>query len=275
MSRDCACHYRNWLRRLAVLVAIVLISISSSAFGQESAHSHPQDTPDDTTSESGFVCTGYNPLTKKWGWRPYEDQEWIECPPHYAFFGTGNPPHRLTNGLVKMAGNCCPLPKNDILTDNHVIVDAICPDGYVVTSLERRRKGKEHVSRMRCTRINTEKYTLGTMHRGVHWGVGTAASFPWSERKFIRIDEIPRAIWYGLRRRAKTELTMNGCVGEPIGSLFVAKRASNCKGLFWRRLYYRFPEGGSEDRRPVKMFPDCRAVKNSLSHEPECIPPGN
>lgn len=218
--------------------------------------------------KNGFVCVGFNKTSQKWGWKHYRES-WIKCPPHHAFFGVNKSHSRREMEHVSLHGNCCRLPADDILTEKHIESTTYCPDQFVATGLQGRAGNPKSVSHLRCTKINTDKYSLGKPHRGVRWGVESSAAFPWHERKSIRRNQIPMAIRYGIGRYLKSVFTVSGCVGEPIGSLLVGKEFSNCKGLFWKQLLRKTEDKGL---RPVTMFPKCRDIDDVFSPDAKCLP---
>lgn len=260
----------------SVSAALLLLALSPVTGGTAAADSPSNVVTENTSLEQGSVCTGYNPEKKAWGWSGHSDGAWIKCPPHAAFPGVAKPPDHLFAKSILIFANCCPLPSPDILTTEHITVEKQCPDGFIATGLEVRGcpkedSGKKCIRSLRCTAINTSRYSLGAVHHGVHWGVSTASSFPWRERKRIRQDELPPAIRYGISRITRVEFSENGCVGDPVGSLFVGKTDTTCGGTLWRQLFHKREKGDPLNGTPVEMFPKCIRIENVLSTHLTCI----
>lgn len=259
-----------------VLSAGLLLSLSGSLLPSDvSAQVETPDPKEASAPSEGYVCVGYHPHFKVWG-HPYtESGDWIECPPHYAFFGIKKPQSGYKEAGILILGSCCRLPAEDILTDDHRIVDMQCPEGSIVTGSAHRPclpDAPEPCRRpLRCTRINSKKYSLGPTHPGTFWGISSSSAFPWKEKKHIRRNQIPIAIRYGISRTSRTSFWPNGCVGDPIGSLLVGKGRSRCSGTFWRQLLYRSTRGESAERTPVKMFPECQKITGVFSEEATCL----
>lgn len=207
-------------------------------------------------------CVAYRPESASWG---YENGN---CPKGYAMFANhevGGANKQGPGELVRLHGLCCPLPADDILTNRHTYSEfERCPDQYVATG------GAGHCDdscTMRCTQINTERYTLGpeTMayyvkdrNVGRLHGQGSAIRIHW--------QQTPIAIRYGLLRLEHNLWTGDGCMGVPPGSLLVRKSGKRCDGFFYRELQYR-------DGTPVKMLPDCAALSDPYHPNPQCLGP--
>lgn len=230
------------------------------------------DPPDVREEMSGpQVCIGYDYPSKKWGHYHHYSSPHL-CPPHHAIIGVQKPSvSNPSHARLPIDANCCPLPANDILTEHSVYVDFECPEDYVATGDDGRKEGREGIKRLRCTKINTEKYILGPPQAGIHWGINVSAAFPWREKRFIRWDQLPLAIRYGISRITKTHFNGGGCVGAIVGSLLTAKKHTSCKGFFWRELRYRESVPASDSGRAVKMFPQCEKIDDVFSPNALCI----
>ena len=127
------------------------------------------------------------------------------CPRGYAFLGANSRySGRYPPRAVPVSGVCCPLPSNDILLDEHQYADELCPKHYVATGTDSRRPCRKSWNRLtgatecasdegyflRCTKINSARYSLSPMHSGVFWGFATNAS---KEVNWIKRADIPAA----------------------------------------------------------------------------------
>ncbi len=213
------------------------------------------------------ICTGeYN---GRWGLvsRVAVQGGVAMCPPHYAIYGT----HPIVGGPkgpsnVQVHAVCCPLPAEDILLDEHRIVSDQCPDGFVATGAAETQACDTCVAKLRCTRINSKRYSLGPAVRGSLFSVAPV-DYSWKEDRVLRFDEVSPAIRYGITRITQYSWDHGGCIGEPQGSLLVGKENKRCKGIFFRRLMF----AGSEKSAPVPMFPLCNKLSDRYSSNPECL----
>ncbi len=195
------------------------------------------------------MCVGYNTIQKNF------NPSVGECSSGYAFF--------LNDDSREIAGPCCRLPANDILTEEHLHgVHDRCPDNFVVTGGNGATCG--NACTMRCTRINTERYQLGLETRGFYWKI--EGKYPFGGRglaKQITHQRIPLAIRHAAGRMDK-EWDIDGCIGVPFGSLLVGHRKLGCANSLYRQLLFN-------DGTPVKMFPDCKEIDGLDSATPRCI----
>ncbi len=221
------------------------------------------------------ICTGFDKKADK--------QHGIAgdlCPPNYAYFlnydrGIRNKSIKAGR-VVSLAGPCCPLPADDILTDEHVY-DAVesCPFNYVATG-GTGNLGCGKSCTMRCTKINTDRYKLGEERMAMYWkrnlkqtssGRGSADQIKW--------HHLPLALRYAAGRERKYPVldlgippwANDGCVGVPFGSLLTKKTTYTCDGFFYRPLLFK-------DGSAVKMLPECRQITNLLSASKPavCVP---
>ena len=223
--------------------------------------------------ESGYICLGYHPENNAWGWADLPPGfSWL-CPPGYAFFSITHPCCHKQPEQLLVAGNCCRLPRADILTDQHLTAVGSCPDGFVATGILWNTRGaaapyQDPGRGFRCTRINSTRYALGQVHPGTMWGIDAASAFPWQEQKRIRRDQIPLAIRFGAARRTSAALDSGGCIGNPIGSLFVGLKARHCQGTLWAEVFEITAEGKKES---LRMFPQCLSIDDLFSPEAKCL----
>ncbi len=256
----------TYVTALTLFFALHLLFVSRSVCAETQTNSAQV-----YSSGQERLCLGFNPQKNKWGWAPPADG-WFDCPPHYAFFGVTNPLGRPDAFAVEMYGNCCALPAADILTDDRLEAPSECPDGFIVTGIYLQGDPERRLPHpLRCTKVNSDNYVLGAAKPGVHWGLESAASFPWSERKRMRRDELPLAIRYGLMRETFESFTNAGCTGDPVGSLLAGKTDTKCSGFLWRELFLRGGPGG-KSIMPLRMFPDCAGITDIFDKNAVCIP---
>ena len=171
------------------------------------------------------------------------------CPENTAFFGIDDPAGRSGPGAkISVSGSCCPLPAGDILTDSTSFHLERCPEQSVVTGV--RASGSDEYM-LRCTKINTARYALSAARASAYWGNGVAGA-----KGATRIDwkNIPESIRAAQGHMQEKRYDIDGCVGYPWGSMFVAKQNKYCSGLLFSRL--TFAGAGSDPAKgtPVRMF---------------------
>ncbi len=223
----------------------------------------------------GKVCNGWHPDAKELG------ASWVPCPKGYAIYAVDDPGGDHSNGppeYVPIKGSCCPLPFDDMLTDEHLynVYDS-CPDGYIATggiSYFRRESNTDAVPSMancgdkcgmRCTKVNSAKYRLGKAVPAVYWvreWSSAMAGYGFAAR--VGLEDVPPAIRYSLGREDSYKNDNDGCVGYPYGSVLVAKHKKSCDGFLFRRLLFL-------DGSPVPMFPKCTDVRDRDSDNPQPI----
>ena len=219
----------------------------SPAKGAVTDFSAPQNEP--------AVCLGYNPFAplgsgSKWG-----NQSSL-CPQGSAYFGAleGLIPDPVRNTVF---ASCCRLPRADILLDEHLTASVSCPEGYVITGSE--GTAGSLLEKVRCTRVNTARYSLGPLREGRYWGNGLSSR---GQREQLQLTDIPAAIRSGIGRVDDTSWAIDGCVGTPVGALLVKKGAKHCQESGYRELL--------EDGKPVKMFPECREIEDIFDPTSGC-----
>ncbi len=201
------------------------------------------------------VCIGYNPFVGQWAGTKWGAQTGF-CPNGFAYYGA-------TEGLIPGAehntviASCCPLPRRDILLEEHVFAAVECPDGYVITGSE--PLNKSEASKVRCTKINAAKYQLGPLKPGRYWGNGLSSR---GQLEQLQLADLPVAIRSGISRTDYSSWSIDGCVGTPPGALLVKKGAKHCQESGYRELL--------ENGVPVKMFPDCREIENVFDPTSGC-----
>lgn len=229
-----------------------------------------------TASAQPKVCTGYLPNVQRWGNRVLNDQ--LLCPAHYAFFGTAKPVGEDGAATALVSGVCCPLPAEDILTNEESFQLASCPIDSVATGV-RQQESEDSLSNdsarrfeLRCTKINTDRYQLSAPKMGALWGFDLSSGpYFWKEDITLKASDLPPAIRTGLERHDYQEFSQNGCVGMPFGSLLVAKTGKRCKNFLYRQLQFKGELGDPPSGTPVPMFPTCRYISDPFSPTAECI----
>ena len=232
---------------------------------------------------SQMLCSGFNKELGKFGPPLRAAGQPIghhDCPEDQAFIASRSPggPIWGTKG-IPVRGFCCPLPRKDILSEEKVTTREECPYGYVATG----SFNKPGCSRfmkffwscpgesgeyLRCTKINLERYQLGKARIGIYWGAGSSQIH---EDKTIRHSEIPAAIRAGIGRVSKYTWAFDGCIGEPIGSLLVGKKAKYCKDFIFRELQYAGKDGDPPKGTAVKMYSECESIDDVMNPNPSCI----
>lgn len=198
------------------------------------------------------ACIGFNEMQKRWG------AEWGYCPTGHAFFGNDDPAGDAGPAeKITVAGSCCKLPAQDILTEDHVFTTSECPLDYVATGSRHEVKGDTRTVYMRCTKINTGRYQLGEMTPGVYWGKGSAG---WQGSTRILWENIPKELRFASGRETAEKWDIDGCVGYPWGSLLTKKESKHCAGFSFRQLQYRGAGNDPLAGTPVQMLPRCADV---------------
>lgn len=208
----------------------------------------------------GYPCIAYDVETSAWG------SNYGNCPENHAFFSNrdNGGAHKSGPGYyVTLGGACCRLPYDDILTDQHNYTSfESCPDQWVATG----GSGTcVEGCTMRCTQINTEKYTLGPETMSYYWRDPKGGrTYGRGSAKQMLKKHIPASIRYAVGRNEHNNWVDDGCVGYPFGSLLTRKSRKRCDGFFYRRLLYK-------DGTPVRMLPDCEAIDDPYSPEGRCV----
>lgn len=201
------------------------------------------------------LCIGYNVEQGKFG------AEWGFCPTNHALYGVDDPggPSKPSASIPTVM-SCCPLPANDILTEEHVFSTEECPTGYVATGQKASGTAdKGHVFEMRCTKINQDRYQLGQSTPSKYWGDGAAG---WQGSGRIQWENIPAGIRFAHGRQSMEKWDVDGCASFPWGSLLTKKESKYCAGMHFSQLQFKGLPGDPNQGTPVKMFPDCDRVEN-------------
>ncbi len=254
------------IRALSFAILAVCTVLSAGALAQSS-----DDVPP--------VCTGYDRVRHRWG--PIviglgvpEDY----CPRGFAVMSVGWVSGKLWWAVERfpLRLHCCALPAGALL-DIHEFARNNCPDGFVVTGGKRVLENGASVSHfLRCTKLNPERYELGSPSPA--WQVG------WGDEPVSEIlkriigrqvfhttwNRIPAALRYGLFRLTETTFDHEGCVGRPWGSLFVGRSGADCETLQFRPLLMR--ADNENPVRPARVYPPCRALTRELSPDAACLP---
>ncbi len=209
------------------------------------------------------------------------------CPKNFAAYGgtVGRAARGTEAAAIGVIPFCCPLPAADVLLDTHVYVESECPKGFVVTgvdpvfahpgkymwnnySLFTTNRSSSDVVRLRCTKINMEKYSLAEERQGIFWG---NSAKEWREPLRISWSEIPPALRYGIGRVSEYQFFDSGCIGNPFGALLTAKRSRYCRDMGFRPLFYAAKTMNADIPLPVQMYPECLYVKDYLTESPQCV----
>ena len=224
------------------------------------------------------VCTGFQRSEKKgeydWGkkWRVKQTLG-VDCPRSYAVYEVQTFEFRYDFAGVtsdktstSVSFNCCPLPSGDILSEKHEYVDNICPDESVVTGAKFSFEDKKQM--LRCTFIDSSKYTLRKPTSAQTWGLSTREALPWRYDNALKFIELPSAIRYGIARNGRRTFEVSGCIGKPIGALFVGKTQKLCKNTFFSVLERK---NVGEGDKVISMYPECIDVSSPYETNPVCI----
>jgi hypothetical protein len=247
---------------ISVAVVLLVVGIGIPDFN------HPQPDIRLTSSvipnSTPSLCIGFDPKDKTWGY------ERSMCPTNYAAYAVDDPGGPERSGPTLDAQLvCCPLPSSDILSEEHVMVEESCPSGYIATGSTGYGCGRECVKKLRCTKINSERYQLGEVTASVYWGNGHAG---WKGSKRIEWEEIPPGMRYSVGRISADKWNIDGCVGYPWGSLLTKKSSKYCRGWYFRQLQFAGKAGDPEKGTPVRMYPACfEVVDHDKPGKARCI----
>ena len=213
-------------------------------------------------------CVGYSSATKRWGWK-WMSELWMEatCDPSFAVYELDNPSFIRPNWF-----NCCPLPANDILVDEHVYVEDSCPENFVVTG-QGRAHPPYYLRPLRCTKINTKRYELLPPESGLKWGYGTSKILV-PEGEKLRKTEIPDAIASSYGRKSLGIWDQNGCTPKVFGSLLTGVLSDTCDSTRFRTLVFKGVDSDPPRGYPVTMFPSCRRIADIFDPQTACIQNG-
>jgi hypothetical protein len=248
------------------LFGMILGLIYETRFGYELMTPDPLPAPAVApVAREGIVpkvCVGFKPgaISLPWGY------EGGNCPKNSVYVANHDVGGSNKSGpgeFVQLTGLCCELPADDILTDRHTYSEfERCPDQYVATG---GAGACEQGCTMRCTQINTKKYTLGP-ETVAYYVKDAEAGKLYGQGDTIRVhwQQLPESVRWGVLRSSHNEWTGDSCIGVPLGSMLVRKSSKRCDGFFYRELRYL-------DGVPVKIFPDCDTISDLYSPNPTCI----
>lgn len=260
-----------------ILIIAILFFGAAAVFADDLSNDAPWVTP---------PCVAYHPNKPFWGAVNIhaEVREHTLCPTHHAIVGLypvlGDPDGPSN---IPVSGFCCPLPP-DALSEEHVEDTEACPEDYVATGsrIDEQyfldlRDSERDVSNfmqsyrqiLRCTKINTKRYSLSEPSPLVYWGLTTHFGRMFEKR--ISRSQIPIGLRYGIGRTTRYHWARDGCVTYPFGSLLTKKTGKECSQLFSRQLLYRGRRGDPASGTPVVDYSGCLAVDDPLSPKARCV----
>lgn len=156
-----------------------------------------------------------------------------------------------------------------------------CPENFVATGVVTdprfSRSDPKRILTLRCQRLQTDRYRLGSVIHGSPFDLTIGAMH------FIRIalgvdppgpppvrwTELPAGIRYAFGRSSFLEWSWSGCVPNPAGALLTGWGGSRCADLEFRPVFF----AGSSPAavQPVSVFPRCRAIDDPFSPDPQCV----
>lgn len=250
----------------ALLLLSISILLSSAAAAEE---------------YMGQLCLGFHPESKSWGQVgvfPFTNPSFTHCPENYAMVSSNRPHGAASKShYVPVLGDCCPLPP-DALTDEVRFEERECPEGFVVTGAQLaepiaacdsaeascQKAWEVAVTVLRCTKINEQKYTLGPPIPGALVSFGYNFS-DMGQHHLTRL-QIPVGLRYAVGRFARIGWTLESCVGQIPGSLLQGRTSKRCATFSFRELLHR-----DTLQTPVRLFPQCRRIKDPLDPATECV----
>ena len=235
---------------------------------------------DDATVPSEQIvvpCVGAYP-EGGWGTRgPIGDEREAHCPDGWAYMtGVRVGGVRAGPAQVDLKGLCCPLPSGALLPEK-VMVTERCPDGFVATGVSYDTSSapegagwESFTHRMECTKLDSERFVLGPPTEG--WEVSVDEPFFANlmgrllgrDPKNIAWSRLPASIRMGVNRAGMLRWDDTSCIGNPPGSLVVAKHGKGCAQFHFSQLL---------DRRTgeaVRVLPECAGIPDPLASEPHC-----
>lgn len=241
---------------------------SNGGRSKERSANPPQTARDHTPK----ICIGWNPDTGGFGRDNWEERTAHLCPINYAIVGLDD--QISVSGPIQnsfFSGECCPLPAGDILTSESTLEFARCPDDTVITgSIDEGPKDNKPFTKIRCTRINTNRYKLAAPVPGSYWGIGSGIH-SYAEKHAIKISDVPAAIRSSIGRRGFSGWDTDGCIGYPPGSLVSSRSKGPCSDVEFRELQFRGIGDDPPEGTPVKMFPECTRISDIFDPNASCI----
>ena len=234
------------------------------------------------------ICTGYSEDAKTWiATGSSHALKETHCPRGHAFYATvlyQKSGITLDPEKVKVAGNCCPLPAADMLTDQATETSLECPPDAIVTgarlnetpaecssepvSAECVRESYLRKTMLRCTKINTARYRLQEVQQVLTVGLVGHLRYLFQQR--TQRKNIPPAIRRGVGRLGRLDLSDTACIGYPWGAVFTGRFGKPCSKAKFRQFEFTGLPGDPPLGTPVQMFPICDALSEPLSPHPEC-----
>ena len=266
---------------MLLLLAWVLVFVPFGSIAESN------DVRRDKTPYPGKVCLGYNVETQKWGGMgisdPYEAE--AQCPRNHAFAFMRRFSGEATPGsAVPLDGVCCPLP-DDVLTGEDVYTSEVCPEDTVLTgtkstatfseqecqvnSADCFNRWRKSEKLLRCTRINTERYQLGPIQKGV--SMGWMRHFRTTFNGRTGRVNIPLSWRYAAGRISKTVWEPISCFGQPWGSIMVGRTSKYCGDYKFRQLFYRQENDELSNTQLVKLVAECDHLSSRFDSDAKCI----
>ncbi len=171
---------------------------------------------------------------------------WSEaCPPGHAVVGVDDSTYIGVRSYFTV--DCCPMPSDDVLAEQLPDLYERCPEGSVVTS------GPlfSEAHKLRCTKLSP-RYKLGLPRPGVYWGEGLSVP---RTRGGIERKAIPESLRTGIGRESRTSWDLDGCIGDPPGSLLTEVVGGDCPTTRFRELLYSGAPGDPPAGTPVPFYP--------------------
>lgn len=212
------------------------------------------------------ICTGADP-SERIGEPTEKGTRVSMCKPGAAIYAVDDPPSDF--GAFTLGGNCCTLPAADVIRPFPIVARyAKCPENTILVGSKRTWTDPLSRTKVYCAQINEIRYQLGEPTPGVGWGMGG----DWRDAMY-RNDELPAAIRWAVGRSSLTNWDVDGCIGQPIGSLVVEVPTTTCRSARFRQLQFAGLPGDPPKGVPVKMFPDCKTVPDIWSIDRTCDGP--
>ncbi len=266
---------KEYMHKLA-LVMLLLVAASGSTFAQEASS---RDTAITQTQGPG-LCLGYNPETKSWGQAgvsPFSFGEPTECPANHAMVGVRRPlgNYRAAK-FIPVMGDCCPLPTGVLRPEKSTHLGQ-CPENSVVTGARLSQdieacisddqgcldRWQEIETELVCTQIDTTRYLLSSPRAGIRWGKGYNFS-ELAQHQILR-RYLPPGLREGIGRYSRIGWRLEGCVGDPPGSLLTGRSGRRCHDFQFKSLL------DTKSNLPVESFANCRRVSDPLDPLAQCL----
>ncbi len=195
-----------------------------------------------TAGPGPYVCTGYVPgpdVSGKWGRQ-------LVCPRGYAFVEADD--------TTIVVGSCCRLPDDMLVGIGNWLENDHCPPDHVITG-SRLRDNRQ--AELRCTKLRTERYRLGSPVAGRYWGVGLSAP---EKRGGLSRLEIQPALREGVGRLTFATWDTDGCIGATPGFLMVGTVGAACNTMRFAPVLELGT--GNIEGRIHQTVPDCAETES-------------